>query len=91
MTTYSYKYIKDLVAGDIVKEYDAYFLIVKDAISSMSHRPEGPRGVVTQGPSDCAWADSKWVSGEVVKGYFGPDKNWLFQGNLNVRCRVIAA
>jgi hypothetical protein len=35
-------------------------------------------------------AMGKWLDGEIVRGYFGPGKDWNFQGNRLARVTVCA-
>jgi hypothetical protein len=76
------KYIHNFKAGDLVKAHGAVFRIIEDAKESNAHRPHAGHLRVAHGPSDCAWANGEWVSGQIIKGYFGPGQNWLFQGNF---------
>lgn len=70
-------------AGYIVHFYGARFQIVADARESNGHRSQAAHLITADGPSDCATAIGKWVSGEIVPGYFGPNKDWNFQGNFS--------
>lgn len=77
------KYIKDLKAGDVVGFHGAKFRVLHNAREALhAYRPMAGHLIVAQGPNDCAWAQAEWVSGEIVRGYFGPGQNWTFQGNL---------
>lgn len=33
-------------------------------------------------------AKGKWLDGATVNGYFGPNKDWIFQGNKRAICSV---
>lgn len=64
----------ELVEGNIVHFYGARFEIV-------STRLIDDFDGVTDKPCKVMVADGKWIDGEVIPGYFGPGKNFNFQGN----------
>ena len=76
------KFIHQFKAGDLVRCHGALFRITKDARESVWHRPQAGHLQTAFGPSDTARAESVWVSGEIVPGYFGPGQSWTFQGNF---------
>ena len=67
----------DVKVGDIVHFYGARFEIIsrRDGSDKELNKPY------------CS-AIGKWLDGQVVRGYFGPEKNWNFQGNNNVTLQV---
>ena len=73
------KRIHELKKGDIVSAHNALFRVLFDARESSGHRviDAGP------GPIDIAYTEAEWVSGEIVPHFFGPECNWVFQGNFN--------
>lgn len=79
-----HKYIKDLVAGDIVHAHGGRFEILEDAKESNGHRPQAGHMITAHGPSACAYCEGKWIGGAEVPGYFGSGirSNWTFQGNI---------
>jgi hypothetical protein len=80
----------ELHAGDVAYFHGAQFEIVSTG-ESRGHID----GVAAYnnsfndfvGPSPVATPRGRWIGGEVVEGYFGPDRDWYFQGN---RRRVVA-
>lgn len=38
---------------------------------------------------DLMVAHSKWLDGDIIPGYFGPDKGWTFQGNSRVELYIL--
>lgn len=78
------KRIHHFKAGDIVHFHGARFRILDDARESHGHWPQSAHLTRAAGPSDVAVAVGEWIDGEIVRGYFGPGKNWGFQGNFNV-------
>lgn len=72
---------KDLKAGMTVEFYGARFEIQDD---SKTYDKEGSDTPVTR-------VTGKWVSGAVVPCYFGPDKDWVFQGNELAHWAVVQA
>jgi hypothetical protein len=82
-----HKRVHNLKAGDLVHVHGAVFRIIEDAKACMGfslwYRKSG-KCEPLHGPVDVAQARGEWVSGETVKGYFGPDCTpWVFQGNFN--------
>ena len=72
--------VLDLRVGDIVKFEGARFEIVSTEIFSENCRPEPEHGIDAVMP--VMQANAKWLSGSIMRGYFGPDyKDWCFQGN----------
>lgn len=67
--------ILDLEVGDIVDFYSAKFEIISTKIVMY----DGDQVMV---------AHAKWLSGNEVPFYFGPDKDWTFQGNHHVEYLV---
>ena len=67
----------ELEAGMIVYFYGARFEL------------QDNRKVSEQDGKPVYGITGKWLDGEVVRGYFGPDKDWRFQGNDNA-CWTVA-
>ncbi len=82
MTT---KYINqmDVKIGDIVHFHGARFEIT----SRKDYKENNP--IILAGGIDsyCA-ANGKWLDGEIINGYFGPKKDWNFQGNKRVTLTI---
>ena len=76
------KRIHELKAGDIVTRYGANFRILYNARESQAHKPKSGPMVSAFGPCEVAYAEGQWLSGSIERGYFGPDCNWIFQGNF---------
>jgi hypothetical protein len=77
------KTVPQLRAGDVVVQHGGRFLVTADAQESCGHRPRWPNA----GPSDCAWAPSICLTGE-IPGYFRPGSAWRQQGNHLARVSV---
>lgn len=60
-----------VIVGDIIHAHGAVF-----KVKEVRNYP----GVGTDG-KDVAANIAEWVSGRIEPGYFGPDKDWNFQGN----------
>ena len=75
------KNIMNLTLGDVVHFHGARFeiTVTKVYYNQRTHNetPDEKRDTVMS-------ANGKWLSGNVVQGYFGPNKDWTFQGNCNV-------
>jgi len=66
----------DLNVGDIVHFHGARFEIYNTTMfreTEERYKIYGPVMV----------AMGKWLDGAIVNGYFGPNKDWNFQGNKN--------
>ena len=72
MTTLTQISNTELQVGNIVHFHGARFEIVSTDLQK-DHRDEGNGDIMV--------AMGKWLDGEVVQGYFGPTKQWNFQGN----------
>lgn len=83
--------VTNLRVGDMVEFYGAIFEIVDTGESRGhidGHEAYG-RFDDFVGPSPVAVPKGRFVSGAPVTGYFGPDRDWTFQGNqLAKTCRV---
>lgn len=77
------KLIRDLQPGDIVHAHQARFKIL--AVPTIY--PVKPDDQYADG-GDVANVPAKWLDGAVERGYFGPDKDWTFQGNNRVKVAV---
>lgn len=64
----------DLQMGDIAHFYGARFEIYAIQMHSTKDRNEADGYFLM-----CAYG--KWLDGSIVPGYFGPTKDWYFQGN----------
>ena len=72
--------IMDLEIGHIVHFHGARFEITKKTVvknRSMHEEFNADRDTIM-----CA--NGVWLDGAKVNGYFGPNKDWNFQGNKNV-------
>ena len=74
MKTISYT---ELQVGNIVHFYGARFEITRAELIQRS----GTEMTLMS-------ANGVWIDGATVKGYFGPTKDWHFQGNLLAKCTV---
>lgn len=74
----------DVKVGDIVHSYGARFEI----ISRTDHKETDPVVLAYGGTETFCSAIGKWLDGEIIRGYFGPDMNWNFQGNKRVTLRI---
>jgi hypothetical protein len=72
--------VTELNVGNIVHFYGARF-----EIQSAAMYPEFDN---TPGAGPVMVAIGKWLDGATVNGYFGPEKDWNFQGNQFARVRV---
>lgn len=63
-----------VIVGDIVHAHGAVFK-VKEVINFPGEGTDG---------KDVAVNIAEWISGRTVPGYFGPGKDWNFQGNDRV-------
>lgn len=80
--------IMNLEAGMIVHFYGARFEVVSAEVKthitgrdSYDNRPERREDRVMV-------AHAKWLDGNIENGYFGPNKDWTFQGNYRVSHEV---
>lgn len=62
----------ELKAGMLISYYGGLFRLRDD-------RKEWPPRI--EGASNTITITGDWVGGAEMKGYFGPDKPWHFQGN----------
>lgn len=69
----------DLKVGNIVHAYGARFEIVE--INEFEQTSEY---LIKAGRTKIVSAIGKWIDGQILPGYFGPEKNWNFQGNSGV-------
>jgi hypothetical protein len=74
----------EVKVGDVVHFYGARFEIIsrKDYVET-----DKDLLALGAGPTYCS-AIGKWLDGAIVRGYFGPTKNWNFQGNKNVTLQI---
>lgn len=80
------KNIMDLEVGDIVHFYGARFEVTTTRV--VYHRT-GTDNQLPPQRSDCVMvAKAKWIDGHIENGYFGPMKDWTFQGNFRVSYKV---
>ena len=73
----------DVRVGDVVHFHGARFEII-----SSKEIMETQKDLIATGHKSYVRAVGKWLDGEIVPGYFGPGKNWDFQGNRNVTLSV---
>lgn len=82
MTTQATKQVNimDLVVGNIVHFHGARFEVTATKI--VEHR--SMHDVFNADRDTMMVANGKWLDGAKVNGYFGPNKDWNFQGNKRV-------
>ncbi len=73
--------IMDLQVGNIVHSNGARFLITSTKIVTGHKTMHEPVNEVEQ---TVMVANGKWIDGAIIAGYFGPNKDWTFQGNYRV-------
>ena len=71
----------ELYVGDIVHFYGARFEIYSTRMVEQHADRKAPDEKVMV-------AMGKWLEGATQTGYFGPNKDWNFQGNKNARVTV---
>lgn len=70
----------ELQPGNIVHAYGARFEITTmQILVTVSSARDHQQGLVTS--PFIMLAESKWLDGKIVDGYFGPTRSWKFQGN----------
>lgn len=67
--------LPELQVGNIAHFHGARF-----EITAAKMLPESMWGK-SNGNGDVMVANGKWLDGQIVNGYFGPTKDWTFQGN----------
>jgi FtsP/CotA-like multicopper oxidase with cupredoxin domain len=72
--------IFDLKVGNVVHFHGARFEVISTEVQE--HRSF--RGEFNADRDTVMVAKAKWLDGGIVNGYFGPNKDWTFQGNKNV-------
>lgn len=79
----SYLPVTSLRQGDIVAFYGARFEIVSTRASQSHIRGSEAYASIDDfvGPCEVAVPIGRWLSGKIQPGYFGPDRDWIFQGN----------
>jgi hypothetical protein len=88
MTTVSRTQLK---AGDKVNFYGGQFLIesTTECRGLIDGSSAYGRFADFIGPSPVARANGKWIGGDIIPCYFGPDLDFVFQGNhRGTACRV---
>lgn len=77
--------ILDLKVGDIAHAHGARFEIVSTTIydEKAFGNTSGKEWI-----SDVMSANAKWIDGRIETGYFGPNKDWSFQGNKLVTVTI---
>ncbi|WP_310638988.1 hypothetical protein [Burkholderia gladioli] len=73
----------DVKIGDIVHAYGARFNIIK----VYEYEERDPR-LIALGLDKIVSGEGQWIDGETITGYFGPTKNFNFQGNANATLRI---
>jgi len=81
--TKSIKYT-ELQVGNVVRFYGARFEIVNAVMYRQDADHIAQYGVI----SHTMVAKGKWLDGEIITGYFGPTKDWNFQGNSNASVTI---
>lgn len=76
--------ITDLEVGMIAHFYGARFLITSTKMVS----GQATKGLDFDASDLVMRANGKWLDGEIEKGYFGPEQDWVFQGNFRVYVSV---
>lgn len=76
----------ELQAGNIVHFYGARFEITDTRTVPQDADHLAQFGDC--GPTMCA--NGKWLDGHVQNGYFGPGKDWKFQGNKHATAWIEA-
>lgn len=69
----------ELAVGMIVQFDGARFEITSTKL--VADHQQGANG-------DIMVANGKWIDGNVTEGYYGPNKDWNFQGNRNATACV---
>ena len=69
----------ELQVGNIVHFYGARFEVLSIQMH-IDYKYKWPTNEIESGTFFLS-SDAKWLDGDVVNGYFGPTKNWNFQGN----------
>lgn len=90
MKTFQYVSVTELRVGDVAHAHGAEFVIFTTGESRGHIDGYGAAyGSFLDfvGPSPVARPVGRWIAGETVEGYFGPDVDWTFQGNHR---RVVA-
>ena len=75
----------EVKVGDVVHFHGARFEIIE-----RKEYAETQQDLIDIGRTVYVSAIGKWLDGDVVRGYFGPDKNWNFQGNCGVTLLIEA-
>lgn len=68
--------------GDVVHFYGARFVIEEISNTAIGCSSD------LQGPHPAAMNIAKWLDGNVIANYFGPDKKWNFQGNESYKISI---
>lgn len=86
----STKSVTELNVGDKVAAHGAVFEIISTGAGLVTCDCEqyDPNYV---GVCSVAVPVGRWLSGETVPGYFGPGKDWKFQGNHRHTVTLVAA
>lgn len=82
--------VTQLTIGQIARAHGARFEIVstRESRGHIDGYCAYGRFEEFVGPSPVAYAIGRFIDGEPQPGYFGPGKDWSFQGNANARVRV---
>lgn len=79
--------IMNLEVGMIVHFHGARFEVT--SVEVKTHSSNGSMNIRPEVREDRVMvAHAKWLSGNIVNGYFGPEKDWTFQGNYWVSYMV---
>lgn len=74
----------ELQVGHIVQFYGARFEIYSTETHPQDADHVAKYGVI----SDTMVAKGRWIDGAIIPGYFGPSKDWTFQGNAHATAWV---
>lgn len=75
----------EIEVGNIVHAHGARF-----EITEVRTYAEHDKQLLAMGRDKVVAATGKWIDGRIETGYFGPEKDWTFQGNSGVTLRIEA-
>lgn len=92
MTTNQIVSVTQLRVGDVAHAHGATFEIVSTGESRGHIDGSFAYGAYDAfvGPSPVAVPVGKWIDGREETGYFGPSKDWTFQGNHHAQVAIRA-
>lgn len=79
------QYIKntELQVGDVAHAYGARF-----EITQVTEYEERDPQLIAAGLDKVVAAHARWLDGRIERGYFGPTKDWNFQGNAHASVAI---